>query len=679
VEVTVQHPTEARSRGRVERHGALPRDPWLLAFLLPGALIVYLGFNGGGFSSGTVAFATIIVLAALAVRLCVAPDPFEGLSPSLAVAAGALSLYALWTLLSGTWSDAHSRALIEFDRALLYLAVLVFFGSIGRTTTRLRWMLRGIALGIVIVCGIGLITRVLPNLWPIAPDLVNNRLGYPLTYWNALGILTAIGVVFCFHLASSRSEPAPVRVLGAAAVPVLATTLLFTFSRGAIAAGIVGLVAYAFIARPRALPSGLVATVPTSVVAVVVAYDADLLATETPTSPGAIDQGHHVALVVGLCALAAALIRLVVLRLDRASLLGALPANTRARVRTSAWWIATATLIIGSLALQVPQYVGDQYDNFVHVQGGGAGPDVRTRLVNVGNNGRLGEWNVALDEFGRSKFHGHGAGTYQVLWAKERPASMQTLYVRDAHSLYVEVLGELGAVGLLLLLLALVTILIQLATGTLGPNRSLYGAALAAAIAWAIHAGVDWDWEMPAVTLWVFAIGGAVLARPAARLTGSRSISVPPRLAVAVPLILLALVPARISVSQADLDKSTDAYDRGDCSQAVDSARSSISALGSRPEPYEVVGYCNLRAGRGRKALAEIEKAVDRDPRNWEYRYDLALARGASGLDPRPAARAALRLNPFEGLTQEAVSRFRTGDPRNWRRIALSLARDVEL
>ena len=46
--------------------------------------------------------------------------------------AGALALFVVWTLLSGGWSDAPARALVEFDRALLYLLMLVFIGLHAR-------------------------------------------------------------------------------------------------------------------------------------------------------------------------------------------------------------------------------------------------------------------------------------------------------------------------------------------------------------------------------------------------------------------------------------------------------------------------------------------------------------------------------------------------------------------
>ena len=37
--------------------------------------------------------------------------------------------------------------------------------------------------------------------------------------------------------------------------------------------------------------------------------------------------------------------------------------------------------------------------------------------------------------------------------------------------------------------------------------------AVAAVAAWAVHAGLDWDWEMPAVTLPVLILLGALIAR----------------------------------------------------------------------------------------------------------------------------------------------------------------------
>ncbi len=66
-------------------------------------------------------------------------------------------------------------------------------------------------------------------------------------------------------------------------------------------------------------------------------------------------------------------------------------------------------------------------------------------------------------------------------------------------------------VGALLLVAALLTILWGFAARARGDDRPLYAALLAAGLAWACHAGVDWDWEMPAVTLPAVVLAGVAL------------------------------------------------------------------------------------------------------------------------------------------------------------------------
>ncbi|MGH2979742.1 MAG: O-antigen ligase family protein [Solirubrobacterales bacterium] len=641
---------------------------WAL-LLLPGGLTIYLSFNGGGFFPNTQAFAALVLAAALALRIAFAEAPFAGFSKSLAVAAGGLGLYALWALLSALWSDAPARALLEFNLALLYLLALLLFGSLSRTATFLRWMVRGLALGVVVVCVCGLVTRVLPEVWPISETIADDRLSYPLTYWNALGLLASVGTILCFHLACSRSEPAAARVLGATAVPVLVTTLFFTFSRGAIGAGIVGLAIYVAVARPRALFSGLIATGPAAAIAVVVAYDADLLATENPIRPAAVDQGHEVALAVALCAAGAAVVRALLLRLDNRLSLDWVPAGARRVVPIGGAVIAVAVLI----AVGAPGYAADQYDRFVEQGGSGGEPgDLRTRLTDFSNNGRIDQWDVALDTFADEPLAGEGAGTYQTVWARDRPIPLS---VRDAHSLYVESLAELGLVGLILLGAVVITILVGLAARARGPNRSIYAAVLCAGIAWAVHAGVDWDWEMPAVTLWVFALGGAALAAPS---DWPSTIARPGAILRPVGIVAClaaAVVPGLVLISDERLEESASAFGRGDCAAAIDAADSSISALPIRPEPYEIRAYCLLRAGSESEGLRDLERAIDRDPDNWVYHYGLARARAAAGLDPRPEAIRALRLNPLDPEAQDAARRFRTPDREVWVRRGRALLR----
>jgi O-antigen ligase len=634
---------------------------------LPGILTVYFGFNAGGFFVGSQALIVLLLLVILTLRITSDDDPFGGLSGTVALAAGALAVYAVWILVSAAWSDSPSRALLEFDRALLYLTTLVLFGSFVQTPERLRWMLRLTALGIVALCAVALITRVLPDVWPVSPNVANNRLSYPLTYWNALGLLASVGMVLCLHLASSYREPGAVRVLGSAAMPVLAVTLLFTFSRGAIVAGAAALLTYLLLARPRALFGGLLAVLPACGIGVGVAYAAELLATDHPTTSEAVAQGHRVALTVALCALGAALVRWLLLRYDDRVAQGILPRPSRRVVAGGAAAVVSAAVAC-TVIVNAPAAIGRQYDHFVgqaSVQNDG---DSRQRLTDPSNSHRLQLWRVDLDAFKADALTGHGAGTFQVLWARQRPNRAPAV---DGHSLYLETLAELGIVGFLLLLVALLALVVGLAMRCRGRDRALYAAVLAAATAWALHAGVDWDWEMPVVTLWLFALAGTALAAPS---RDGGLIARPPgrfaRVLIALGVLVVAVTPARLAISQARLTTSVKAFKRGDCSRAIDSALSAASAAGARPEPFEVLGYCDSRLGLDGLAIRAMRSAVKRDPGNWEFRYGLALVQAAAGRDPRPAARATLQLNPHGLLARDLIQRFRASGPANWRKRA---------
>jgi O-antigen ligase len=477
-------------------------------------------------------------------------------------------------------------------------------------------------------------------------------------------VLAGLGAVFCLHLTSSLREPGPVRVLAAAALPALGATALFTYSRGGIAAGLIGLAVYAVVARPRGLVSGLLAAGPATAVAVVAGLNADLLASDNPTSDAAVAEGQDVALVVGLCMAGAAVLRALLLLLD--ARLPRAPRLPRPILAGAGAAVLVAVVAL-AIAFDVPGEIGDQYDRFVDPGPVGTSGDLRTRLTDPANNGRIDHWEVALNGFEAAPVRGEGAGTYALLWARDRP---EPGTVTDAHSLYAEVLGELGVVGLVLVLVPLLLILGAAAARARGRDRSIYAAVLAAGVAWAFHAGIDWDWEMPAVTLWLFAAGGLVQAGSGRQPARLRPPSFPVRVGTVAACVGLAVVPALVLLSQARLDDSLDHFEAGNCPAAIDAARDSSSVLGMRAEPYEIVGYCELRDGSARRAVTAMQDALDRDPDNWEYRYGLALARAVAGEDPRPDARLALRLNPRDVQTQDAVERFDSGSPRQWRRRA---------
>jgi len=640
--------------------------------LLPAGLMAYLAFNAGGYFPTAAAFAAMVLAVVLALRVAGSTAPFEGWNPWLVVGSVAVALLGLLTLLSAAWSHAPESALLAFDLVLLYALAMVLFGAIGHTRVRLVWILRVLAAAIFVVCGIALITRLLPHVWPTSANIANNRLSYPVTYWNVLGLLVVFGILLCAHFASQAAEPLISRAAGAAALPVLASTLYFTFSRGSIGVCMIGLVVYVLVARPRGLLSALLTAVPATAIALKVAYDANLLATLDPTTVGAVQQGHHVAIVVAICAVAAGFARAVLgIALDRPLRRIRLKPATAKRTSRIGWSVLAAAAVIAAVALSGK--ISHEYHLFLKPAAPGNTSDLRSRLTDPGNNGRIVLWKVAWHEFNAKPLLGQGAGTFQDSYLQHRTT---TEYVVNAHSLYLETLDTLGIVGLVLLLVAILSVLIRTAIRARGPDRPLYAAVFALILAWAVESGVDWDWQMPVVTIVVFALGGFMLARAPATTAesgGSEAaghpsalLSSPFRTAIGVVCLLLAVAPAYVWLSQRKLNQADTAFGNGNWRVATDDALSSVSILGIRPEAYELIAYSDLHRDMPGLAIRAMRKAVSLDRNNWNYAYGLALMEAAGGLNPLPEARRALTLDPREQLAQVEWETFKGDTPPEW-------------
>ena len=119
-------------------------------------------------------------------------------------------------------------------------------------------------------------------------------------------------------------------------------------------------------------------------------------------------------------------------------------------------------------------------------------------------------WRVASSQFENNPIVGAGAGAFHDYWVAHRPdpASLDTPEVLDAHSLYVETLAELGLVGLVLLAL---TLSVPLVVAWRSRGDPIAAQALPGYAAFVVHAGLDWDWEMPVVTLAGLFCGAAVV------------------------------------------------------------------------------------------------------------------------------------------------------------------------
>ncbi|MCW2968289.1 MAG: hypothetical protein JWM71_2061, partial [Solirubrobacteraceae bacterium] len=202
-----------------------------------------LAFFSGGYFEDPRLIAAIVAWAALAVAALTAEDPLPR-AATARWALGGLAVLTGWTILSRHWAPLAGPAGDAVQRCVLYLGALAAAAVAFRSSSRswARAVEPVLALGTLVVVGYGMAGRLLPGVIHLNRSFsAGGRLEQPLTYWNAMGALAAIGFVLCLRLAGDPERPRPLRVLAAGGAPLLACGIYASFSRGAIGAAGCGL------------------------------------------------------------------------------------------------------------------------------------------------------------------------------------------------------------------------------------------------------------------------------------------------------------------------------------------------------------------------------------------------------------------------------------------------------
>ncbi|MGE5691363.1 MAG: O-antigen ligase family protein, partial [Pseudomonadota bacterium] len=410
----------------------------------------------------------------------------------------------------------------------------------------------------------------------------------------------------------------------------------FTFSRGAwIALGIGVLAAIAADPRRLRLVTAVLAVALWAVLGVAVAYQSDALARVGTSLEAAATDGRRVALALVALAVVAAGASVVFTR-------GARRLDVAPGVRR--WYgVGLATLATLSVVLvfvrfgSPPTLVRHAYDAFTTRPEPIRDGNLRTRLFSLSGSGRDEQWRIAWAEAKANPWLGSGAGTYERAWVRDRPVAG---VVHDAHSLYLETLAELGPIGLALLLTALG---LPVVAAVAARSHPLVPATLGAYVAYLAHAAVDWDWELPAVTL--AALGCAVAVLAAARDVDAASWSRRGRGVAIAATVGCALAAVVGLAANNALAAGRDALDAGSWSTARDRAATARRWAPWSAEPWEVLGKAQFGSGDRAAARASFEKAIAKDPNDWNLWFYLALA--SEGRARERAVAQARRLNPL--------------------------------
>jgi hypothetical protein len=456
-----------------------------------------LAFAAGGYNDRPRLIAGIVAWSLFAVAVLAGARPLPRRRPGRLAFAG-LALLAAWIGLSLAWAPIAGPAFHDAQRAVLYLGALGAAAALLHPRAAARAAEPVLAAGTVVVIGYGLSERLLPGAVHLVRTFsAAGRLDQPLGYWNAMGALAALGLVLSARVAGDRTRPDGLRIAAAGAAPVLGMGIYLSFSRGALAALAAGLVVLTVLAPnwPQlrstlvAVGGGAVAALTASRFDGVQSLAGDLAHRERQ---GAI----ALVVLLVLVALAAGFQRRAS-RAERAGRLraGAIPLPRR----TPAIAAALVVLIAAGVAFAAAR----------ESRSGGAPPRGANaaRLSSLQSH-RYEYWKVAVRTFAHNPVVGVGASGFAVEWLRHRPFREPA---QDAHSLYLETAAELGLVGLVALALMLAGIALA-AREAWRRDPVLASGACAALTAWALHAGLDWDWEMPGLTLVAIVLAGLVIA-----------------------------------------------------------------------------------------------------------------------------------------------------------------------
>src|SRR5262245_39688289 len=406
------------------------------AAALAAFFVLSVGLTDGGYYGTEYIKVTTLLAAAAALGLV------AGFRPRLTRAGvavlAAMAALMVWTALSSLWASAGAATSLEIRRSALYLVALAATAVVVGFRNR-RGFLLGLLAAICVVgaTAVGMRTASGAPVDRLYGTLLEEPVGYP----NALGALVAIGAVLAVGLAPVSGGRS--RVIGAT-TPFLVFVLGLTGSRGGALALALGLVTLVLLAQPR-----------------------QRLQIVQGTASGLVIGGAAWAVVewhelngVALFALATA----------------TLAAGWIAAGRTLPRIRSRSLLIVGAVVLAATVLL------------------VAFRPPTASTSYRSDYWRAALAEASEHPLLGSGAGSFYLTWLEHRNVE---LTVRDAHSPYVETLSELGPVGLILVL---TLVAVPLAAAVRRRGDPLAATAGAAFLVFAVHAGVDWDWEMPVVT-----------------------------------------------------------------------------------------------------------------------------------------------------------------------------------
>jgi len=515
-----------------------------------------------------------------------------------------------------------------------------------------RRMVSALGAGIAVIAIVALVSRLHPAWVPAASETVELlkserfRLAYPLGYWNANASLVAIGLPLLLYVACSAQHMVA-RALAAAALPALALTVYFTFSRGGTLAAVFGVLVFLALAHDRLPKAATVLTSAAGAAILIAASHQRHALDEGFTNTAAHHQGNQILVMILVVCLGVGLIQA---GLMTALKYGRRPAWTSPSRRTSliALGGTVAILVIAAVALGAPGKASNAWTEFKAAKPPAHGA---ARLDSFSSNSRWPLWKSALEENASAPLIGRGAGSFEGWWAQNRDS--QVGFVEDAHSIYLEALGELGLVGFALLVGFLAWVFIaggRLYRRASSRRRTQLAAALAGCAAFCLGSAYDWLWQIAVLPI-AFLLLASVLVGAGER---SRSKPLPIFARVGgVGVSIAAMVAIALPLSSAlALQKSQSEFNAGNLDGALSQASNARRATPFTAQPWIQEALVLEAQGQPAAALRSAREATRVEPKEWRAwvvrsRLEAITGHATASLS---AYRQARRLNPDSQL-----------------------------
>lgn len=593
-----------------------------------------LAYDNGGFSLSSRSITAIAVWWTLALGVGLRTLP--RLSRPAMIVAGLLAAFAAWTLASAWWGSDAEQPLVEFDRVCLYLGLFLLAATAARRADVVRCA-AGLAAGISATCVVALVSRFFPSPFssqglPAFLPSAEGRLSFPIGYWNGLALLVACGYPLCLGL-SLRATSWLGRCAALMPVPLFAAAIYLASSRGGIAAAGAASVAVVVLSERRWAASGALLAAGLGSATAVALVSADDASGAAFASLLLIGAGTGVLFATG-----------------RHLLAGARPSPHFGRAAVA---IVLLALVVGATTSH-PRNRFETFKAEPAVSRSNGDAEGGSHLLSGSGSGRWQFWSAALDEWKSAPVIGRGAGSYESWWASHARFSY---FVRNAHSLYLEVLGELGIIGFALLASALVygiAVGVRCTLRSRGGERATAASLVGVVLAFYVGAGLDWVWQL-AVVGGVAMVSLGLLAGPVgtdAWQEQRRRLSPSVRAVVAGAALILVVAQAVPWLSSLQLAQSAAAARHGDGRMALLHAQRSRELQPWAASPYLQLALVQERLGHLRAGRAAIEGAIARDRLDW--RLWLVSARLSTKAGDLRAARHAIQraasLNPRSPL-----------------------------